>query len=393
MGENLAARSPVTVGREAELASIDRLLAHAKSGHGGCLVLLGEAGSGKTRLLREAAARAARAGSVVLFSDVPATVTPPPFGTVAQALRGWLRHAELEEAGLERFAPGLRLVLPEWPRPAEEPDLTTEQLRLLALEGVLRLVLHAGRRSGAVVVLDDLHSADPETLEFLHHASASISREPVALLVALRQGEGAPAEAEARALEQRGRATLVPVPPFDAPAVGAMVEAIVGEPPPSDLVDELMARTDGIPLLVEELLAAHVARGALRREGGALAWSLPARGLVPRTILEMVGQKLRAMPPDARRVVEAAAVLGRADPTLVGPTIGLGSDRVADALERGVEAGLLEGGPGHLAFRHALLMDAVREGLLPGQRQDLHRRAEGQVARPALEQAGLDTPL
>ncbi|MDQ4098283.1 MAG: ATP-binding protein, partial [Actinomycetota bacterium] len=184
MAENFAARSPVTVGREAELATIDRLLGQARSGHGGCLVLVGEAGSGKTRLLREAAARAARAGVVVLFSDVPATVTPPPFGTVAQALRGWVRHADPEEAGLERFAPGLRLVLPEWPPLPDEPDLTTEQLRLVALEGVLRLVLHAGRRSGALVVLDDLHAADPETLEFVHHASASISREPVALLLA-----------------------------------------------------------------------------------------------------------------------------------------------------------------------------------------------------------------
>lgn len=133
----------MVVGRDAELAAITRAVDVAAAGEGGCLFILGEAGSGKTRLLSEARQLGRHRGMAVLTGSTPAAGASPAFGVLTQALRSWTRSHPVPEADLASFAVGLHQVLPEWPLPRDPPDLPASQMRLLVVEGILRLLLAA----------------------------------------------------------------------------------------------------------------------------------------------------------------------------------------------------------------------------------------------------------
>src|SRR5262249_34560716 len=166
-------------------------------GNGGAVFVVGEAGIGKTRLLGEVADEGRQLGLAVLGGRAPVT-TPVAFSVIAEALRSWLR-VQPEVAPLPPFDAGLRLVLPEWPgHDGSATGLSDAQLRLLALEGVVRLVARISDESnGALVLLDDVHAADPDSVEAIRYlASAAPPR--VLLVAALRSREGALAEDVAR---------------------------------------------------------------------------------------------------------------------------------------------------------------------------------------------------
>src|SRR2546423_18677 len=146
-------RSPVVVGRDGELEAIRRAFDDAGDGKGGCFFLLGEAGSGKTRLLREARQEARDRGMSLLTGSVPLAGASSAFGVLTQALRSWTRSNPVPAAELASFALGLHQVLPEWPLPPDPADLPHSQVRLLVVEGILRLLLIAARDQGAVVLL------------------------------------------------------------------------------------------------------------------------------------------------------------------------------------------------------------------------------------------------
>jgi hypothetical protein len=170
------------VGRDGELETIRNALDEARAGRGGCLLLLGEAGSGKTRLLREARQEALERDMSVLTGTVPPDVSSPAFGVLTQAIRSWTRSNGLPERALASFALGLHQILPEWPLPADPQELPDAQMRLFVLEGILCLLLVVAGDGGALVILDDLHAADPETFDFLNHATAAIGFEPLLIV-------------------------------------------------------------------------------------------------------------------------------------------------------------------------------------------------------------------
>lgn len=308
-------------------------------------------------------------------------VDSPAFGVLAAALRSWTRSNEMPETALAPFAPGLRQVLPEWAAGAPTPVLSPDQLRLLVLEGALRLLVHAAGRQGAVLLLDDLHEADPETVEFIHHVAGSVSDMPVLVIAAARTPEGRQVEAEARALEAHGQASVLELDPLDEDQVGTVVEAILGAPPPAELVNDIYLRTDGVPLLVEEMVEARLAGGSLRVEWGSVRYSPQSRVRLPRTTAELVQTKLSRVGEDTRRTLAAAAVLRRFEPELLSAVAGLSWARVGQCLKDGVAVGLLEATPAAVTFRHSLLSDALVEIQLPPERIELHRRAAEALAR------------
>jgi len=153
-------RAAVVVGREIELERLLRAVRDAHAGRDGCILLVGEGGVGKTRLLAECTGLAHRLGIGALAGRAP-IAAPTAFSVVAEALRSWLRGHTIEAWGdtfdARTFDAGLRVVLPEWHAQERAPDLSPAQLRLLALEGVVQLVRNiAAQSGGAVVVLDDV---------------------------------------------------------------------------------------------------------------------------------------------------------------------------------------------------------------------------------------------
>ena len=382
--------SAVVVGREAELDHLLRAVRGARAGHPSCTLVVGEGGVGKSRLLGEATAAARHLVLGVAAGRAPISA-PAPFSVVTEALRSWSRGQPLTPTN-SPFDQGLRLVLPEWETPTgNAADLTAAQLRLLALEGialVLRQIVDA--RQGALLILDDLHAADPDSLEVVRYVSAAAIT-GLAIVGALRPGESPLADELVRAMRGDGTATIVELDPLDRRAVGQLVTSLLGAAAPDELVADVASRTDGVPLLVEEVVDAHVRAGSVEVDAGQARWRGGA-ALVPRSVRGMVEARLEPLPGVLQDVLVAGAVLGRFEPAELLIAVSQ-SDRetVREALSRGVDTGLLVTRAGTIGFRHDVIREAVLDIAVPHVVQEMHRRAA--AALPGEETARRATHL
>jgi DNA-binding CsgD family transcriptional regulator len=364
----------VTVGREAENDILARALDDARAGLPGCTLLAGEGGVGKSRLLHEAAAAARRSGLGVAAGQA-AISAPAPFSLVAEALRSWLRghpHPPMRSA----FDRGLRLILPEWEAPSGgEAGLDGGQLRLLAMEATVRLLRDvAGPGPGVVLLLDDLHAADPDSLETIRYlAAARIGG--LAIMAALRPAESAVADELVRALRGDDAATVVELEPLGHRATGDLVRHLLAADPPGELVADVLARTDGVPLLVEEVVDAHLRGGSVVIEGGHARWRGGPLAL-PQSVRGMVAARLEQLPSPERDVLLALAVIGVPEPPGLLPAVAGSGDRaVTEALRHGVDAGLLATSAGVIGFRHDIIREAIIDTAIPQVVAAMHQRA------------------
>jgi DNA-binding NarL/FixJ family response regulator len=384
----LFGRAIRTVGRQAELDRLSGALGRVAGGLGSALFLSGEPGAGKSRLADEFGRQAERRGLGVLRAATAGVVPPPAYGLVAQALRSGLRgRRPPTDPELQRFAVGLRHLLPEWPAPAAAADLTPDQLRLLTAEGTVQLLSRLARpettsthRRGLAVMLDDLQWADPESLEVVEHLMACAGGEPLVVLGVVRIGEQSPAERLARRLVGDGLAEEITVGPLDRDGLAALLAEVLGAAPPDQLVAEIAARSAGRPLLVEEVIRAFVDAGVLIKVGDAYQWSGESFPVVPPTMVGLVQARLAALSAEARAVLAAAAVLGRFD-AVVADVADLPVGVVSDAVRQAITAGLVDRAGLGIRFHHALFRDAIVEQLSPAEREALHRRAAQALKR------------
>jgi DNA-binding CsgD family transcriptional regulator len=370
----------VTVGREAESDVLARAVEGARAGRPACTLVVGEGGVGKTRLLHDATEAARRAG-IGVAAGRAAISAPAPFSLMAEALRSWLRgHRPVTMPA--PFSQGLRLVLPEW-QAGEADDLSGDQLRLLALEATVRLLREIASK-GALLVLDDLHAADPDSLETIMYA-ASARVDGLAIVAALRPGESAVADELVRALRGDNTTTVIELEPLRRRAVSDLVTHLLDAVPPAELVADVMSRTDGVPLFVEEVVDAHIRARSLVVEAGSAEW----RGgpvMLPRSVRGMVTARLNRLPQQVRDVLLALAVAGVPEPPTLVPAMAAADDAtVAEALRQGIEAGLLATSAGVIGFRHDIIREAVVDAAVPQVAALMHRRAAAALADgPAL---------
>jgi DNA-binding CsgD family transcriptional regulator/tetratricopeptide (TPR) repeat protein len=336
------------------------------------VLLVGEGGIGKTRLVAEASGVAQRLDVAVLSGRAPITA-PAAFSLVSDALRTWLRSHPVDDA-MAPFDRGLALVLPEWPVVSPAADLDAGQRRLLALEGVVRLIRSVVEANdGAVLIADDVHAADPESLEAIRYLiSAGIAG--LTVIATLRPSESADADELVRLLRRDALAEVIEVRPLDERAVGELIEALIDANPPSPLVADILARTDGVPLLVEEVVRGHVTAGTVRVDEHGATWHGGA-ATVPGTIRDLVDGRLALLETWQRDVVVAGAVVGDFEPDAMRAIAEVDDGPIAEALAAGVRVGLLETTGGAIAFRHAIIRDAVLDAAVPHLVDTMHRRA------------------
>ena len=277
------------------------------------------------------------------------------------------------------FDLGLRLVLPEWEAPgSEESGLAAGQLRLLALEGTVRVLRQVASR-GAMLVLDDLHAADPDSLEAIRYV-ASARVDGLAVVAALRPAESALADELVRALRGDDAAAVIELEPLGQRAVGDLVAHLLDAAPPAELVADVLARTDGVPLFVEEVVDAHLRAKSVVVEAGLAHW----RGgpvMLPRSVRGMVTARLERLPQQFRDVLLAVAVTGMPDPPWLVATVAAADDEtVTEALRHGLEAGLLATSGGVIGFRHDIIREAVLDAAVPQVVAALHGRAAAALA-------------
>jgi predicted ATPase/DNA-binding CsgD family transcriptional regulator len=359
------------IGRVEELSrlygGLDSLSA---GGRGSCILLVGEAGLGKSRLVAETVAEAGRRGVTVLAGRATATGTAVPYqpltGALLQSLRSrqWTGVAEALPPGLSAALPGFA----DGPTPPASP--------VLLAEAVLRLARVLGDGRGTLLVLEDLHWADAETLAVLEYLADNAPSEPILVLATTRpEGDGS---ALIGALHRRAMAEVSTLAPLTFAEVGEMVASCLGQDAvPESIIRGVDARAEGVPFLVEELLAGLVNRGRLVLAASGWQLSHDPGEDVPVSFAQTVRDRLAELGPDGAAVLQAAAVLGREfDWHRLAGAAGVGEEEVFAALTSAITLQLVEKtGRNRFRFRHALTVDAILASLLDPQRARLATRA------------------
>lgn len=363
------------VGRDLEIAALDDALERATGGQGRVAFVVGESGIGKSRLAQVVAAHADRGVPLLRGRAVPASA-PLPYRPLAEALCGAVRSGVVsgDEPGLTSFRPILGWLVPEW----RADEARADDSVLALAEAVLRLLRVVAGQRGCLVVLEDLHWADPETLRIVEYLADNLASERVLCVATVRDEGRSAALALARTLDARRVSSLFQLTRLGPQEVAEMVGSCLGTESLPDDVFELATRADGVPFLVEELLAVAVTSGALVADGESWARSKTVEPIVPLTFSDGMRHRIAALGEHTRRVLAAAAVLGRRfDWNLLPAIAGLGEGDVLTALRAAVDAQIVsvDRGEGTFRFRHALSRDAVMAEFLPPERATLSRRA------------------
>lgn len=360
-------RASAIVGRHDELAAARDALASLAQGEGGVLLVSGEAGVGKSRLVREVTTYAGNAGTPVLAGR--AAPGAAPLRPLSEALlTRWRGRPFPDQPSLRAFRPALSRMLPAWADPAGHVgDASATVLG----EAVLELLT---TEDVCLLVLEDLHWADPETVSVLDHLAAAVARLPVLLVATVRSDEpGAARLLDLRRLESVRHLALERLAPEAAASVAT--DCVRGAPLPDEVLRFVVDRAEGLPLLVEEVLTGLVERGALAAD--ADGWVLTGDLVlsVPAGLRQLVADRLGGLAPGERAVLELAAVAGPSvDWRLLASVTGLADGEVLAALRAGVDANLLSAGAadsarGELHWRHDLTRQAVLHQMLPPERQ------------------------
>jgi DNA-binding CsgD family transcriptional regulator/tetratricopeptide (TPR) repeat protein len=385
--------SPVLIGRREEMASLAALLGQAQAREPIFALIGGEAGVGKTRLVREFSARAAEEGFLVLTGQcVELGAEGLPLAPLVDALRSLARGLPPEtlagvlgsaRAGLARLLPELAPVAgaagPAGYEAGGVGGLAGADMRKAQLLEMVLGVLHRLSATRPVLLgIEDLHWADQSTLDLTAFLVRSLRGARVLMLATYRSDELDRRHPLRPLLTSWGRMRSVnhiELRRFDRDEVAAQLAAILGAVPAPDVAQAIFERSDGNAFLVEELA------GALRG-GGDLA------GLSP-SLKDVLLSRVDGLSPNAQRLLRTASVCcGPAVPDrLLAEVAGVGDSEFLVGLREVVENHLLLVGPEgqSYAFRHGLTRDAVYKDMLPGERTRLHAAYGAALARdPAL---------
>jgi DNA-binding CsgD family transcriptional regulator len=359
------------VGRAAELARLDAMLAAATAGSPGTVLIGGEAGVGKTRLLQEFAGRADRTGTRVLVGSCMDLGTGDiPFAPLVDALRALARDLGPDAvrdlggpaaAALTRLAPFLG------EQPDQEPAGRYVQSQMF--EGTLRLFDRLSATTPVLFIVEDLHWADRSTLDLLIFLAHAVSRERLLLVASYRSSDlrpGHPLRSVIVELDRSRRAERFELACFDRAELTEFVTALRGDPPRAVQAERLFELSDGNAFFVEELVAA----GALDDQGS----DEPDRPPVPKALRDIVIARVEVMREDAQHVLRVAATAGRrVRHRVLAAACDLPEPALLAAIRECADNGLLVPAEDRAyAFRHALAREAVYADLLPGERIRLH---------------------
>src|SRR6516164_9724002 len=345
--------------RQGELARIDRLLAAARAGRGGILVITGPAGIGKTVLVTEAGERAGRAGMRVLAGRGGELEGGFSFGVARQLFEPLLADAAPadEEALLAGAARQGLIALGDDAGAAPSPAVS-ERL-FTVVHGLYWLVVNASAEGPVLVVVDDLHWADQASLRFLLYLAGRLAGLPVALVLSWRAAEPGAGEDPLARLEQIDAESVVPLAPLSGRAVRALLTEEFGTAPAERFAMACHTVTGGNPFLLRELAASLRADGIGPGEEAAAQ----VAGLGPQSVARAVALRVARLGPAAGELARAAAVLG--DGAQLRHTAALAGVGLADAAAAAdglAGIGVFEPGT-PLRFVHPVVRTAVHDDI------------------------------
>jgi DNA-binding CsgD family transcriptional regulator len=383
---------PTLIGRDPEVGAVRTLIERARGGRGQVALIVGDAGVGKSRLLRAMMDEARTEGFLLMRGQSFEADVSIPYAPLLDLVRLFTESASpavvshvLAPAAAELIAvfPELRPLLPDVvPSPASDPDSDKRRL----FHALARTVSTLAQTQPVFIAFEDVHWSDDATLDLVFHLARSHASQPVIIGLTRRTDEGTPRlERLITELERARMLTEFPVRTLTRDDVRAMLAAIFG--PVTNLGDEfidlLHNLTEGNPFFVEETLKALIVAGDLApRDGGWRALSLE-RVRVPRTAAEAVRRRLATLTVAARALASTAAVAGRRFDFALLQALTDSDERGLLALVKELIAAQLvvEESAERFAFRHALTREAIYADLLARERLALHRDVAAALER------------
>ncbi len=377
------------VGRSQELAALVRMIENTGQGRGGLTAIFGEAGIGKSRLLREAAANAAWRGLRTVWGRCYELSNPPAYQPLVEALRTGVTGADappldpLWQAVLSRLLPELatEVGLP--------PDLSPDEERRRLLEAITQGFLALAAANPTLVVLEDIHWVDPASLEVLRYLLPRLQEQPLLFLLSIRPEDlTAQAAAIIESLEgtrQLGKLFLTRLAPEQT---DQFVQVALELPQPAPRFSaRLHTETEGNPFFLIEVLWTLMEDQLLFRDEGG-TWSTPwdkstedyAELPLPAGVAQSIQRRLDRLPAALEDSLGIAAVIGRTVPFELWKTAGRAGDETLlaaaeDLCSRGL---LLAADPNSTAdwdyaFTHDLIRRVAYEQLPPPKRRQYHQ--------------------
>lgn len=340
-------------GREAELAALESALDDTLAGRATTVVLSGEAGIGKTRLLGEFARSARERALVVSGQCADSGAAPLPYAAVTGIVRELVAELGLEEvreaAGPNADALGAVL-----------PSLIDVHggAGIDRLPGVVtELIARVAQGRPLVVVVEDLHWADGATLAVLRNLVLALGDSRALLVLSYRSddvGRGHPLRGLLGELRRSRLARDLVLGRLDDPQIERIVGDILGRPPSTSELEDVVERSEGVPFYVEEI-ASFVGRS------------------LPDTLRDVLLLRYEPLAPSTREVLRVVAAGGVAVPQDILATVFAGREGELEAAAReAIDAQILVATDTGYAFRHALMQEAIHAELLPGERSRIH---------------------
>jgi DNA-binding CsgD family transcriptional regulator len=350
------------VGRTGELGELDLALREAQGGCPAVVLLSGESGVGKTRLVREFERRSTESDALVLRGEaVEEADGELPYAPLIGALRPLVRsrHPAIDALGRGSRAQ-LAAMLPGLDEETGSSDANDPSAQVRLFEALLELLDLLGEERPVVLVLEDLHWADRSTRTFIDFLARSLRRERVVVMLSYRTDElhrRHPLRTLLSELDRLDRAHRIELDPFDRDELAEALADILGEPPSEKLLERLYERSEGNPLYTEELLAA----------------GLDGRGAAPQSLRDAFMLRIERLSADAQAAARVIAAGRALDEPMIAEVSGIDPEALHVALREAVaEQVLVACEAPRLGFRHALLREAMYDDLLPGERSELH---------------------
>jgi DNA-binding CsgD family transcriptional regulator/tetratricopeptide (TPR) repeat protein len=376
-GTSVAGSAPF-VGREAEMETLIAALADAVSGQGRILLIGGEPGIGKTRLVDEFTHRARKKDVLVLLGRCWEAGGAPAYWPWIQALRSL--PGQLDREKTTQISGALAQLLADVSDQESLPDLlkvssaAPEVDRFRLFDSLTSYLRRASNQQPLVLILEDVHAADAPSLLLLQFMAGEIVRNQILILATYRDVEVTRGHPLATALSEVDRSPVakrISLSGLDRAHLARFIEIVAGTAPPEEMIIALHDKTEGNPLYVDELVRLLDSENQLWGTSEGHHWP------VPEGIREVIGRRLDRLPADCRELLGLGSVIGRDFSVEVLERItGRSSEDIFGAIDQAVATRIIDevrDAPGNLRFAHSLIRDTIYGELLPARRIQLHR--------------------
>ncbi len=380
---------PVVIGRTDYLLALDQYIKSAAAGISHTLLLKGEAGVGKSRLVAEAQTRALQAGLQSGQGQCFEYQPSPPFAPVIEILHNLLtsQWAGQTKRLLDSSSPGgyralarlLPELLPVSPGTEPLPPVDPEQEKHLIFNILFQFFVRLATEQPLLLICEDLHWCDETSLEFLLQLARRIVIRPVLILLTYRSDEVNPILGHFLAELDRARlATEITLLPFSRVETGQMLQKLLELPQPvrNDFLNPIFDLTEGNPFFIEEVLRSLITNGDIYRSNNRWERKPLSELHIPRSIQDTIQRRTLHLTEPARKLLHLAAAIGRQfDFKLLLKSSGQEGEALIGQLKEILAVQLLkEEDNEQLAFRHALARQAIYAALINPERKVLHAR-------------------